>query len=78
MSRIKKRNIGLLLGLVILLSALAVAVVGALPAYETTKTYYYDAAHTQYAGEIIHLCNGQVIKYGVKTQYYTVYQEPCL
>lgn len=64
----------------LVLGLLALAGVGtsyALPSQQIVTTYYFDADHTQFAGERIRTCAGTTLQEGVRTAFFDVTSEPC-
>ena len=67
----------LLIGSVVAVGLFAAQSSGA-PPREIHRIYYYDAAHTQYAGERTTICHGNLFVDGVVTSYVEIWYEPCL
>ena len=52
--------------------------VAAEPGYQTTITFYDDAAHSHKVGVKIFYCNGDWILVGTSSNHYTVDRVPCV
>lgn len=74
--KLRARVLALVAGAALLGGGIA-AVVHALPPLSYTKTYFFDAGMTQYAGERTLYCDGSRFNDGVVTSYVVNYYEPC-
>lgn len=75
----KLKNIKALIIAVLGVAAIGVASFNAFarPAYGYEKTYYSDAAHTEYAGSATLMCSGLRVSDGVVTPYFDQFTFKC-